>query len=1018
MKDNKCLMMCRTSQFLDPTTNTCLECHGTCLTCSGPYEDQCFSCSSGFLHLENNCKLPCKSKFFRDQSDQNCKPCHNLCTTCKGPEVTDCQSCSSKATLVVEQSYCKLNCPPNKYVDYDTCMKCDSKCQTCFGHANNNCLTCIPPLKIYQGECKCDLSSHYYLDSQDKCSECHDFCGTCSGGSSAKNCLTCATGYLEIDQEGDKCVRNCPQGYFYSSTTSCSRCEENCRSCENSDSTNSSNSNNGSICKICNLPFILHNGSCISTCPTGFTTNIQDKMCIPCNSSCGECKYKNPDICTACRLEDVILDGKCYKNCPEQFFELKDSLTGVASCEKCHKLCLKCLSESQCEICTKGHYLYEGKCVKKCPLYFTPNDLGECSKRKCDTTCKVCDELTRCTECLEYVEGTKTKIVRTHTGKCLPCIKKNGLKVVDGVCMEICGDGILLKLKGSRHNCDDGNQEQGDGCNSDCEVESKHTCLREFNLTPKNARTADQCRTIMKISLFRDKQQYKSLRDILKFESISKDKTTIMLFEDFSSHYELIYFTKDKDSKEENSENNDEGDEGSKKLFYSYTTKVNRLVVMDIDMVDLQDTMNGLVRIQKVEGSDYRLIDDKGYQVEIRDAQAPFKFSRAAFESNKANKEKIGFIRMVINHPATQVFLKLMIFSPVFFDLFAKNIKNLIYLRLIDINIPSNLDLFYEIITEGVNINFGSTPYPENDYDKPKEKHFIDRILGIDPQDYVPPQQFKKMQFSTLALKSSLPLIIYPLTLYIFSLIITVIRRKFLKKLYNKTTKKIIMVPKSKISKNYRIFFYFIDWLHELTVWSSFIKCNLFMIQQFLIGIFLNLFYKNPDNGISKISFLACFPLLLIFALNILGYYMMTQDLHLNHNNREVSNLKFLNFYKIDNIFQRNYFVIEMMIYPLTLTIIVVSLTEYGRIATGLLLMMSIINLSIIGFVRPYKSILMYIKLIFNEILMLFIYFTNFVFTFGISEDLRNIGGYIVIALVMIQCFLGLVVRLMGYQGI
>jgi cysteine-rich repeat protein len=46
-------------------------------------------------------------------------------------------------------------------------------------------------------------------------------------------------------------------------------------------------------------------------------------------------------------------------------------------------------------------------------------------------------------------------------------------------CQEICGDGLLFGLE-----CDDGNLVDGDGCSSNCTVESDHVCINGSSITP------------------------------------------------------------------------------------------------------------------------------------------------------------------------------------------------------------------------------------------------------------------------------------------------------------------------------------------------------------------------------------------------------------------------------------------------------------------------------------------------------------------------------------------------------
>ena len=51
-------------------------------------------------------------------------------------------------------------------------------------------------------------------------------------------------------------------------------------------------------------------------------------------------------------------------------------------------------------------------------------------------------------------------------GSCISCNKVEGYEVINGECVEICGDGLVIN-----DICDDGNNLNGDGCSSLCSVE-------------------------------------------------------------------------------------------------------------------------------------------------------------------------------------------------------------------------------------------------------------------------------------------------------------------------------------------------------------------------------------------------------------------------------------------------------------------------------------------------------------------------------------------------------------------
>ena len=90
----------------------------------------------------------------------------------------------------------------------------------------------------------------------------------------------------------------------------------------------------------------------------------------------------------------------------------------------------------------------------------------------CPANCETCNGTTGiCLTCaINYY-------VDVYTGGCVLCSYSGGpLFYQDdtGICDEICGDGIYMDYV----CCDDGNLNNGDGCNSECEVEDGFVCER------------------------------------------------------------------------------------------------------------------------------------------------------------------------------------------------------------------------------------------------------------------------------------------------------------------------------------------------------------------------------------------------------------------------------------------------------------------------------------------------------------------------------------------------------------
>jgi cysteine-rich repeat protein len=78
---------------------------------------------------------------------------------------------------------------------------------------------------------------------------------------------------------------------------------------------------------------------------------------------------------------------------------------------------------------------------------------------------------------------------------CLRCRKENGLEEFtengERKCREICGDGILVKKDSDK--CDDGNNNNGDGCSSDCQVETNSVCTRTLLADRENYKKPEKC---------------------------------------------------------------------------------------------------------------------------------------------------------------------------------------------------------------------------------------------------------------------------------------------------------------------------------------------------------------------------------------------------------------------------------------------------------------------------------------------------------------------------------------------
>ena len=139
-----CLPSCPTAMY--PSSNTCLNCSQSCLSCSnGTTCTQCSNTSYLFNNVNNYssyCLNYCPSGYYATQG--TCQPCQSSCLTCslsQGQLI--CTSCASGLYLLNGQ--CLSQCPSGFYSvtsgSISTCQQCAANCAQC-SIAASNCTLC------------------------------------------------------------------------------------------------------------------------------------------------------------------------------------------------------------------------------------------------------------------------------------------------------------------------------------------------------------------------------------------------------------------------------------------------------------------------------------------------------------------------------------------------------------------------------------------------------------------------------------------------------------------------------------------------------------------------------------------------------------------------------------------------------------------------------------------------------------------------------------------------------------
>ncbi|XP_058866401.1 proprotein convertase subtilisin/kexin type 5-like [Acipenser ruthenus] len=501
-------------EYIDDS-GKCHLCAATCYKCTGPDVNQCLSCTPTRYFDDGHCIIVCsKGKF---QLNGQCHLCHHTCKQCSGGEPYNCTACDKDKfgnNRYLFQGECKEACPQGYYPSAEKiCQQCPDKCEVC--ERANECLKCSSDYYPSDGKCiKLNCKEGEVENPEyEECMECEKGCKKCML-SDPRSCLSCKEGFYMFKT---RCFEGCPEKtYNDNKTMECRECHKNCVSCDENQ------------CHLCEEDFFFSENECVETCNMGFYGDEESEACQPCHQTCKTCGGPNFDDCESCPGDQELVNRKCgdlIKSCPIGSF-----WSAYQKCEKCNRLCKTCTAEKICTSCKKGRYLtahqscvitcpektfanlengkcevcaqgcaecskeknncqkcldipkhplylYEGKCLSKCPSgYF--EDAETCTK--CIPECKACKyDSTRCQACHQDYVLYQNRCMTTcpdkyfsEEGLCKRCTP--GCKKCDkhGICSE-CNNHFFLHLKVCVDKCpvdfyEDTQSQTCSRCHSDC----------------------------------------------------------------------------------------------------------------------------------------------------------------------------------------------------------------------------------------------------------------------------------------------------------------------------------------------------------------------------------------------------------------------------------------------------------------------------------------------------------------------------------------------------------------------
>ncbi|CAK84032.1 unnamed protein product (macronuclear) [Paramecium tetraurelia] len=286
-----------------------------------------------------------------------------------------------------------------------------------------------------------------------------------------------------------------------------------------------------SLCLHCNegWEYIQQDQRCQPICGDGLIVNNEecdDENLTP-YDGCQNCKFSCPQFCQQCvrgkcikcELPWKLMNGQCLYVCDQIlnysdqlfsgcFFQIENFVMNGYYYEYNSKMSLQhtLLNNAnqkefryeflECEISDYGMMGYQyNQCIVRQISYCKKQLWNKClecqdgyqlahNKQYCETKCKdnykldfeTCDDGNNIQfdGCFQCESSCQLECLYCINQECLYC--KEGWYLIENQCLPICGDGITVPTE----QCDDNNQESGDGC-FECKAECSNCKICNYN---------------------------------------------------------------------------------------------------------------------------------------------------------------------------------------------------------------------------------------------------------------------------------------------------------------------------------------------------------------------------------------------------------------------------------------------------------------------------------------------------------------------------------------------------------
>ncbi|KAL4435521.1 hypothetical protein ABPG74_020297 [Tetrahymena malaccensis] len=339
----ECVDSCGIGKAVDQITNQCQKCISNCQNCDNNLSS-CNQCYNGFFFLNNKCISQCPDGYYGDEQNAICTPCtQSECINCTQSKHI-CTKCQVNFFVDINKYQCIPKCYDNQYIDQGYCKNCSELYAFCNSCILNQCNQCSDNLVLSVNQQQClNICPLGTVQDGQKCVQCKNNCSSCDVN------LVCQVCISKFYLHQGNCLSSCPSGYYPNKYNICQPCLSIFNNCQKCSDVECLSCDNRSDYKYLDI----NKTQCLQQCSVG-QFNDSRNQCLTCQNNCATCDQNNPQICKSCdpnnSYGNIFLteNGNCVNKCPSEFYADANNIcqrcnVKYANCKECNtQFCLQC----------------------------------------------------------------------------------------------------------------------------------------------------------------------------------------------------------------------------------------------------------------------------------------------------------------------------------------------------------------------------------------------------------------------------------------------------------------------------------------------------------------------------------------------------------------------------------------------------------------------------------------------------------------------------------------------------